>query len=68
MKLKGKIIQISCDGGAATGKSTGAKIIAKKLYAPSVINVVRKNKNIIKGIIWTIDLDFSVTLLFLNIV
>ena len=30
MKLKGKIIQISCDGGAATGKSTGAKIIAKK--------------------------------------
>ena len=23
-------MQISCDGGAATGKSTGAKIIAKK--------------------------------------
>ena len=23
-------IQISCDGGAATGKSTGAKMIAKK--------------------------------------
>jgi len=28
--LKNKIIQISCDGGAATGKSTGAKMIAKK--------------------------------------
>ena len=23
-------MQISCDGGAATGKSTGAKMIAKK--------------------------------------
>ncbi len=30
MKNKGKFIQISCDGGAATGKSTGAKMIAKK--------------------------------------
>ena len=30
MKFKNKIIQISCDGGAATGKSTGAKMIAKK--------------------------------------
>ena len=30
MKLKNKIIQIACDGGAATGKSTGAKMIAKK--------------------------------------
>ena len=30
MKSKIKIIQISCDGGAATGKSTGAKMIAKK--------------------------------------
>ena len=30
MKLKNKKIQISCDGGAATGKSTGAKMIAKK--------------------------------------
>ena len=30
MKYKNKIIQISCDGGAATGKSTGAKMIAKK--------------------------------------
>ncbi len=27
---KNKILQISCDGGAATGKSTGAKMIAKK--------------------------------------
>ena len=30
MKLKDKKIQISCDGGAATGKSSGAKMIAKK--------------------------------------
>ena len=30
MKSKNKSIQISCDGGAATGKSTGAKLIAKK--------------------------------------
>ena len=30
MKLKSKSIQVSCDGGAATGKSTGAKMIAKK--------------------------------------
>ena len=30
MRSKNKIIQISCDGGAATGKSTGAKMIAKK--------------------------------------
>ena len=30
MKLKNKAIQISCDGGAATGKSTGAKMISKK--------------------------------------
>ena len=30
MKLRDKTFQISCDGGAATGKSTGAKMIAKK--------------------------------------
>ncbi len=30
MKLKGKSIQIACDGGAATGKSTGGKMLAKK--------------------------------------
>ena len=30
MNFKIKKIQISCDGGAATGKSTGAKMIAKK--------------------------------------
>ena len=30
MRLKNKILQISCDGGAATGKSTGAKMVAKK--------------------------------------
>ena len=30
MKYVNKEIQISCDGGGATGKSTGAKMIAKK--------------------------------------
>ena len=30
LKPKNKIIQIACDGGAATGKSTGAKMIARK--------------------------------------
>ena len=30
MKSKNKNLQISCDGGAATGKSTGAKMISKK--------------------------------------
>jgi len=30
LKFKDKTIQISCDGGAATGKSTGAKLISKK--------------------------------------
>ena len=30
MKKKFKSLKISCDGGAATGKSTGAKMIAKK--------------------------------------
>ena len=29
-EIKNKKFQISCDGGAATGKSTGAKLIAKK--------------------------------------
>ena len=30
LKYKNKILQISCDGGAATGKSTGAKMISKR--------------------------------------
>ena len=30
MRSKNKFIQISCDGGAATGKSTGAKMISRK--------------------------------------
>tara|TARA_B100000963_G_scaffold361278_1_gene395900 strand:- start:1360 stop:2016 length:657 start_codon:yes stop_codon:yes gene_type:complete len=30
LKFKNRSLQISCDGGAATGKSTGAKMIAKK--------------------------------------
>ena len=30
MKSQNKIFQLSCDGGAATGKSTGARLISKK--------------------------------------
>jgi cytidylate kinase len=30
LRLKNKTFKIACDGGAATGKSTGAKMIAKK--------------------------------------
>ena len=30
MKSKNNFIQISCDGGAATGKTTGARMISKK--------------------------------------
>jgi|TARA_B100001094_G_C17929753_1_gene670135 cytidylate kinase len=30
LKFKNKNLKITCDGGAATGKSTGAKMIAKK--------------------------------------
>ena len=30
MKSKNEVLRITCDGGAATGKSTGAKLIAKK--------------------------------------
>jgi len=30
LKYKNKNLQISCDGGAATGKSTGARMISKK--------------------------------------
>ena len=30
MKYKNRPLHISCDGGAATGKSTGARMIAKK--------------------------------------
>ena len=30
MRSKNKFLQISCDGGAATGKSTGAKMISRK--------------------------------------
>jgi cytidylate kinase len=30
LKFKNKNLKITCDGGAATGKSTGAKMIANK--------------------------------------
>ena len=32
MKSKNKFLRITCDGGAATGKSTGGKLIAKKFH------------------------------------
>tara|TARA_B100001248_G_scaffold60669_1_gene41741 strand:- start:3849 stop:4505 length:657 start_codon:yes stop_codon:yes gene_type:complete len=32
LKYKNKSIQISCDGGAATGKSTGAQMISRKYH------------------------------------
>jgi cytidylate kinase len=59
LKLKkNKILRITCDGGAATGKSTGAKLIAKKfglsflssglLYRYASYMILKKNpKNII---------------------
>jgi len=59
LKLKkNKILRITCDGGAATGKSTGAKLIAKKfglsflssglLYRYASYMIIKKNpKNII---------------------
>ena len=34
MKRNKIFLQITCDGGAATGKSTGAKLIAKKYKLP----------------------------------
>ena len=30
MKYKNRLFQVACDGGAATGKSTGAKMLSKK--------------------------------------
>jgi len=30
LKYKNKSFQVSCDGGGATGKSTGAKMLSKK--------------------------------------
>jgi cytidylate kinase len=59
LKLKkNKVLRITCDGGAATGKSTGAKLIAKKfglsflssglLYRYASYMIIKKNpKNII---------------------
>ncbi len=55
---KNEILRITCDGGAATGKSTGAKLIAKKfklsylssglLYRYASYVILKKNpKNII---------------------
>jgi cytidylate kinase len=55
---KNKTLRITCDGGAATGKSTGAKLIAKKfklsflssglLYRYASYMILKKNpKNII---------------------
>ena len=48
MKLKNKNIKITCDGGAATGKSTGARLIAKKYklaFVGSRNHWIRKRPN-----------------------
>ena len=56
LKYKNKSIQVSCDGGAATGKSTGAKLIANKyklkflssglLYRYAALSIIKgKPKN-----------------------
>ena len=55
MKYKNNYIQISCDGGAATGKSTGAKLISKKyklkflssglLYRYASYSILKSNPN-----------------------
>jgi len=58
LKKKIKPIQIACDGGAATGKSTGAKMLAKKyslnflssglLYRYAALSLLKyKPKNVI---------------------
>ena len=65
-KDKNKTLQIACDGGAATGKSTGAKMISKKyklnflssglLYRYAAYLVIKNNpKNILKHI----DMNFK---------
>jgi cytidylate kinase len=64
LKYKNRPLHISCDGGAATGKSTGARMIAKKYklkflssgllyrYASFLILKFRpKNKLLFLGII-----------------
>ena len=40
MKKRFKSLKISCDGGAATGKSTGAKMIANKYKLKTVSDVI----------------------------
>ena len=40
MKYKNRSLQISCDGGAATGKSTGAKMIAKLLETAGATRII----------------------------
>jgi cytidylate kinase len=56
LKYKNKYLQISCDGGAATGKSTGAKMISRKynlkflssglLYRYASYLILKKNRKI----------------------
>ena len=71
MKYKSKLLQISCDGGAATGKSTGAKLISKKyklkflssglLYRYASYLILKEDpKNIVKFLrIKFKDLDYN---------
>tara|TARA_B100000963_G_scaffold304205_1_gene277906 strand:- start:1942 stop:2598 length:657 start_codon:yes stop_codon:yes gene_type:complete len=56
LRSKSRQLQISCDGGAATGKSTGAKMISKKynlkflssglLYRYAALLIIKNNKKI----------------------
>ena len=66
MKYKNRKLQISCDGGAATGKSTGARMISKKfglnflssgLLYRYVAYLVIKNKP--KNIVYFINRKFK---------
>jgi len=71
LKYKSKLLQISCDGGAATGKSTGAKLISKKyklkflssglLYRYASYLILKEDpKNIVKFLrIKFKDLDYN---------
>ena len=49
MKYKNYDLKISCDGGASTGKSTGAKIISKNFVGKSKIEQHKMVYKALKG-------------------
>ena len=69
MHLKNRFLQISCDGGAATGKSTGAKMISKKynlqflssglLYRYASYLILKNKPNDKREILKKFQLNFS---------